>query len=642
MATVPVAQKADTPSYGATVSTFPEEKTEELESRVFPFDIFCFLPEPLKFWIPLPLRKIVSLPHLVVFLALLSSIAVLADTVLRLHHGGCRTSHCIGDPWPLVFVAFCTFYFLRTLQQYDAVLEHKQRELSAARRDLDQRCQEMIHDLEGYLSKSIETEVLLAERGFESHRRDFGHFLDRYAKRLGETDASGMLMLAFRSFVGRWLAFFSECSVDPSEHPLIVAAPDVIDACKNTGEIIQVVSERLQNTEVQFITRQREQDNQEITNVRSAWANKVSVQKKAHAFFESMIGRVPVFHKKADADVDPEAGTTLSFDGNMATGEPFVDTYRWVRWGQSESLGMKHEDAPQVAEWFPIELRMGCVTVIMLSADHIRLILAFFIGVGVLIYEAVAHIDGHSHAHYTVVAEMSVCLICILFILYEFLDMDIIAQLDGQLRELEAEQAKALQNRERIMSFYTSAQELGDFWLHHTLPELELMKNFFENLQGIPVGEHPELMNTMDSELEALGKSAPAIQLWRGNNSIDLKQKKSYDNLIMEVVNKSKNNKEMLAMMPQCSRDVRVLFGLDSAADHPPLAIAADGRAKEIVVGMAVEYMSTSLGRWIPALVQHIDPCTGLIDLDCRKQVERSKVRFPQPVEERKGGCNQQ
>lgn len=625
------------PNYGA--ATFQDDDAEEEQSVIFPFEPFRCLPQGLVMLLPRTFTRIVSVPHLVLLIASLSSFAVLVDTIATWQVRGCYTHYCQGRIVPVIFVGLCVMYFFKTIQQYDEVLQRKQKELQAARRAVDQRYKDMIQDMEGFLSKAMESQVVLAERGFESHRRDFHRFLQKYIQHLTEAGSTAGAQLAsdaaallvFQSFVKRWLGYFSECSIDPVNRPLEVITQFQLEQCKNLVEVATVVAENLDATEVQFVTSQREKDKQELSQIRTAWTDKYAMQQKINSFLEEVCGHIPTFHKKV---ADPESGHTLTFTNDLANDVDAKDTYRWVRWGRSETLGMKRDE---ISSAFPFELHLGCVTIILTSWDHIRLIMGFFMGIAVLVMEIIYFKEKTFH---TVLVETVVCLVCIIFILYEFLDMDIIAQLDGQLRELEAEQRRALQKRENIIEFYTSAQELGEVWLHHTLPLLELAKTFYEGLRDAPVETHTDLISGMDKELKALEESAPPLVQWRGDDIVSAKNKKAFDATITQLIGKYSNNKELVALMPQCTRDIRVVFGLEVAA--PALPASPTTRGKTIVEGSAAEYYSSSRFRWIPALVLRIDPDTGLIDLDCRKQVEPHKVRLPEPDEEHKSGCKQQ
>lgn len=633
----------------------------ETQWSIFPLEPFKYLPPACTMLLPGPWTKIVSLPHLVLLLASFTSLAVLVESVSSWADAGCRTYFCQGRIAPIAFVAFCIMYFFTTIQQYDERLQRKQQELQEAKRALDKRYEDMVQDLEGYLSKSLETQVLMAERGFESHRRDFHRFLQKYVEKLQDagvaSDEASLNM--FRSFVRRWLTYFSECSIDPVDHPLLVIASEELDQCTTHVEIATVVSERLSNMEVQFVSSQREKDQEEISSVRSSWTKKALVQKKALALKEAVCGRVPAFHAKGK---DPESGT-LTFDNELSKGgQEALDEYRWVQWGRSAGLGIKRdEDTQDTQDRLPMELHLGCVTIVLLSVEHIRLILAFFMGVVVLMVEGyiafmIHYNDQGIHQKgfeavflvikdlkFSMIFETIICMTCIGFILHEFLDMDIVQQLDAQLRQLEAAQLQVMQKRERILSFYTATQELGDLWLHRTIPQLELMKYFYEKLIDLPVKQHVELIKGIEQQMGALEQSTPPLLQWRGDEVIGEKKKKVFDTTVMQLVGQNLNIEEMLVLMPQCNRDIRIAFGIDlgelALKDEKPialkpsvsLAVTATKDDSALKVGTAVEYWSR-WGRWIPAQVIRIDPTSGLLDLDCREQVKPDRVRPLPPL----------
>jgi hypothetical protein len=638
--------QSTTQDYGGTTLTIGDGKDEvgnadsaERELSIFPFEPFKWLPSSIVAVLPCPWTRIVSLPHLVLLIACLSSFAVLIETVAAWKAVGCRTYYCQGRITPVVFVAFCMMYFFRTLQQYDARLVQKQKELQVAKMELDERYKETIRDMEGFLAQSLETQVTFAERGFDSHHRDFNRFLEKYKEQLrdsaeGADAVDGASLPAFRSFVRRWLGYFSEASIDPVQHPLQVVAFDDMDGCRNRAEVATLVSERLASIEVQFVSTQREKDKEELSRVRSSWINKSTMQKKALAIKELLCGRVPVFHEK-ETDVEaaqPEV-SALSFDSKLAKSNDAVDEYRWVQWGRSQSLGVKRDEDIQTT--LPAELHLGCVTIVLLSPEHIQLIMAFFMGIAVLILEC-AIIKG---IKYSMITETFICLICIVFILHEFLDIDIVQQLDAQLRALEAAQLEVLQKRERIMAFYTSTQELGDLWLHHTIPQLDLMKCFYDGLLDLPVEDHVDVINGMEQQLEALEQSIPPLEQWRGDSVISKKKKKSFSSTISEFVRKNRGIHEALALMPQCHRDIRIAFGLEVAEttavapEFTTSQVSTVNSTSPIKAGSAVEYFSKSRWRWIPARVLRVDPVTGLLDLDYKSQVDRKNVRPIAPEE---------
>jgi len=644
-------------AYGSTTLQTGDSKpnvgeyyAEESEQSMFPFEPFKYLPPSIVGILPGTWTRIVSLPHLVLLIASFSSLAVLIETIASWHAVGCRSDYCEGRITPIVFVAFCMLYFFRTLQQYDARLVQKQKELQVAKMELDQRYKETIQDLEGFLSQSLETEVTFAERGFDSHRRDFVRFLQKYREGGTAEADDGAALPTFCSFVRRWLRYFSEASIDPFNRPLEVVPSDEIDQCKTQVEVATLVSERLSSIEVQFVSTQREKDKEEVARVRSSWTTKSAMQKKALGFKELLCGRVPALHQSKESTGDLEEAaqpSTLSFEDD-ATKDSAVEEYRWVQWGESqkhfEHDPSKQDGDEETSSALPKQLNFGCVTIVLLSYEHIQLILSFFLGIAVLVLEGPI-LKG---LKISLITETIICLMCIVFILHEFLDIDVVQQLDSQLRALEAAQLEVLQKRERIMSFYSSTQDLGDLWLHHTIPHLDLIKRFYDSLLDIPVEEHPGLINGMEEQLEALEQSIPPLEDWRGDSIVSEKSKKAFSNTISEFVRKNRGIKEALPLMPQCSRDVRIALGLETADPTTPTPVpdtsqnAADtSSGTAFKAGSAVEYWSKSRFRWIPARIIRVDPESGLLDLDYKNQVNPKSVR-PISPEDQDSKCKQQ
>lgn len=619
---------AETMNQRETVARQSTE-TDSSEAGNKAWTIFPFEVPLLAKCLPGPFTKIVSLPHLVVWVALFSALALLVETIVRWKQVGCHGQYCQGRITSVTFVSLCGLYFCKTIWQYDADLQQKQRALQKATRALKKVHQEMVEDLEGFLSKSLESQVTLAERGFESHRRDFMRFLRKYGQQLIDSEAndgtfnSGASLDVFRCLVDHWLAYFSEASIDPIEHPSQIIEKEELDKCISSAEVAAIVSARLECAAVQFVSTQRAKDVQEISLVVQAAKKASGMRKKACAFMES-------FRGKKEAEEHVENGVALDFDTDFAQDhDEEMYTYRWVHWGLSASVGMRRSSNNDSDGALPVDVPLCCVTVTLLSLDHIYLILSFFVGLGILIFE-LFFITGDLH-QWSHMIETIICLVCIVFILRQFVDMDIITLLDKQLRQLEAEQAQMLLKREKIMTFYNVAQDLGDVWLHHTIPQLELLKCFYEGLWDAPAKEHTRIIGLMDHELKALKQITPPLEQWRGKEAISTEAKIAFDKAIMDLVHKQQQSRMMLSSMPECRKEVSAAFGKEVVGPAGHLATRSTqciGKPVGIVEGSSVEYLSNTFKRWVPARVLRVDAATGLLDLDLKEKVEPDKVRL--------------
>jgi hypothetical protein len=667
---IPLSQ-SKVPDYGGTALKGDSQHADddfdssENESCIFPFEPFRCCP-CMGALLPLTWTRIVSLPHLVVLVASFSSALVFIEDIMYWKTTGCRTTYCEGRIIPAVFVAVCAFYFFKVLQQYDYRLVQKQKVLQTAKREFSARCKYTIQDLEGWLARSLETQVTFAENGFDSARKDFIRFLQKYTEmnhvevyRDGSCDS----LPAFRSFVQRWLGYFSEASIDPVCRPLLVLTLEDLNSCNDRNELATVVSARLKSVEVQFVSNQREKDKAQISSVRTKWASMSAAQQKALKYKEAICGYIPSLHHKEKADNTPdlENSVALSFDNTSKESSGAKDDYRWVQWACSRRPGAIRDSDENINGRLPAQLNLCCVTIVFLSTEHIQLMIAFFLGIAVLVWE-IEVVPGYQ---YDIIIETCVCLLCIMYILYDFLDIDIIQQLDTQLRELEAAQLEVLQKRERIVTFYQTADELVDLWLHHTLAHLDLMKSLYEGLLDLPVEEHIEVINGLEQHLQAIDQNLPPLEQWRGDSVVSVSKKKAFSGTIREFVNKNNTIKEAMAALPQCHYDMCKALGVDTPAlpalpgatetARPGAKVSTyidrarrsqlnvDKKPQPYTAGSSVEYFSKSRWRWIPAQVLRVDPSTGFLDLDYKNDVDPKNVRHIRPEgEEEESKCSQQ
>jgi hypothetical protein len=93
----------------------------EERSRFFPMRPFWLLG-PLETFMPTTIRRIVSLPHLVLAVGIVACTTMAFNTLIAYWKFGCRTTYCQQRLLPLVFVGFCLMYFCSTIQQYDEAL----------------------------------------------------------------------------------------------------------------------------------------------------------------------------------------------------------------------------------------------------------------------------------------------------------------------------------------------------------------------------------------------------------------------------------------------------------------------------------------------------------------------------------------
>jgi hypothetical protein len=288
---------------------------------------------------------------------------------------------------------------------------------------------------------------------------------------------------------------------------------------------------------------------------------------------------------------------------------------------------------------YPVELSLGCVTILLLSADHLRLIFGFFLAfpiMGFELHQGLTH--SHRSVNWLILAQVFVCLVCIVFVLHQFLDMDIIAQLEGQLRELEAKRQHVEEKREKLVGFFDAVQQLADVWTHRTVTRLELQKHLQEKLRDAPQDEHASLMGVMNEKVDRLESSIPALEHWANKESISSEKKKLFGSLMADLYADRGDLQATLDVMDKASRKIKAALSDQPAVPEEALAeqaaagelpLKGDGPAAEdpYSPGDQVEYLSASQGRWVPATVRRRNPLTGLYDLDCKDEVPPEKIR---------------
>lgn len=443
-------------------------------------------------------------------------------------------------------------YFIRTIQQYDQDLLQKQMDIEMAKDELAKKYKVTVKELDTCIAMSVDTQASLAERCFESKRRDFQRFLQKVSKNHsgsgGKSQAADDVSLyQFRCFVLQWLLIFSECSIDPVSRPLHIVSAEDLDDCKSISEVAKLVEDRLKMTQVKFISSQRDKDKKELFGFCYIWSRLCKTHRaKIVARRNSLCQRRLALHHQ-----DAESGT-LKFEHweEKVDGPREAVDRRWLQLGKSKlCCAVDRENADESG--YPIVLHWCRCKCILLSQDHVQLMTAFIVGMMILFIESCVVENSKLALEF----EVGVCLICIIFVLHEFVDIDIVQQLERQLKDVQVEQSKLEEKAKAMREFYDNTQRLGDVWLHRTVPRLELLKQFSEELEDSLAGEPVQFLEAVNANVGTLERSLPALDLWLADEVMDAKQKWLLGDL-MNNLTRAHDVKEALAWMPQCSATI--------------------------------------------------------------------------------------
>eukprot|EP00928_Gymnodinium_smaydae_P049979 TRINITY_DN33585_c0_g1_i1.p1 TRINITY_DN33585_c0_g1~~TRINITY_DN33585_c0_g1_i1.p1 ORF type:complete len:575 (+),score=136.20 TRINITY_DN33585_c0_g1_i1:202-1926(+) len=497
---------------------------EAPRSAIFPIDLTRCCPPLVRTLVPTTWLKYQDGTHLTLALGVFAGIALVIKTVINVMHGG-HTSW-----WSLVRqIICCVFilpilsYFVKIIEQYDDRLQSKQKDAWAKKESLTKSYNDLLRDMDGLLTKSAESSYGLAERSFESKRRDFQRFLERartrylnvYSGSKGETD---QLLKQFRQFCVNWLTVFEECSIDPIACPKRVVAVEELNRCTTVVEICDLCLERLRVTEVRFISIQRDQDAQllrknrnEFRRITGGGEHRGTTASNAH-----------------DARTFPEIISVTSAAGVGCT---------WLVVGWGFGCGLSSgvgEDR------YPKELYFFCGRLILLSREHVRLLVGFFVVVLLILLEVLGTmiLDGGEDNSVDKAADLGIVIlmeVAIIMTLIKFEEIDVIQQLEREVMELTKNTAQVEQQRERMGEFWSNAQQLTDLWLYRTVPRLDLYKELHSQLEDTSPEELVDKFTVANRHLEDLEDHLGALAAWRSGGVLRVDTKKQFGKAINQL-----------------------------------------------------------------------------------------------------------
>jgi len=404
--------------------------------------------------------------------------------------------------------------------------------------DLDKCYENTVADLDICIAKSMDTNACLAEANFDSKRRDFHRFLHRMSQNLqASREDADKFEQQFKQFVLQWLDVFSECSIDPVAKPLQVVSADDLEACKKASELAAYVAGRVKDSEVKIVSRQREKDQEDISKCRSMWKTMKSLHKSA-------------FKKKDKMLNDQEESRDIE---NPKDGVPPMPKHGWVHFGKNADISMVRDDDGM----WPIVINLRCMKILLLSQQHIQLMIAFFLGFPIFFLEidlALQRGAVQRSLPYALAVEVIICMVCIAFVLYEFVDIDVVQQLEQEVQDLEAAQIRVEFKRQQMKRFYEKAQQVSDLWLNRTIPRMELMKQFHGEIEDSSHDELFALLFAINAEMGKLERSLPPLHTWENETPLGHAKKSQLGNMIMELTRVDKVKDILSTKLPEVSK----------------------------------------------------------------------------------------
>jgi len=418
---------------------------------------------------------------------------------------------CVKEALVIFFVLPCTTYFFRATNQYDDRLQAKQQGAQRQKEHLMKSYNDLLSDMDSLLTKSAESSAGLAERSFESKRRDFQRFLERAKTRYssvysGTKTDSDALLKQFRRFVANWLAVFEECSIDPIRCPKRVLQPEELNRCTSISEVCELCLERLRVTEVRFISIQRDQDQRMLRKNKDELTRMSTTSTRSRIFIPH--GR--------------------NLESELMSTETVGRRISWLTFGFGS--GCRCVDEYALADGFPREVRFLCGRCVVLSAEHLMLLSAFISGWVLILMSMLS-----KHTDARMIGLLFVTEICIVVVLLRFEEIDIIQQLEREVEKLTAAAKNVGDQREKMRKFWSSAQQLTELWLYRTVPRLDLYKEIHSQLED---ATHDDLLKNIEganTRLEELDSKLGQLEAWRNDGRMKVEAKKRFGKAVNQL-----------------------------------------------------------------------------------------------------------
>lgn len=530
--------------------------TPSRKSGIFPIECFKCCPPTVKGIVPGTWQRIQDFTHLSLVFGVVGSAILVVNTIFKVVNRKCFGTFCVKEALALVFILPCTMYFVRIIGQYDERLQKKQAQAKEQKEQLTRAYNELLSDMDTLLTKSAESSAGLAERSFESKRRDFLRFLERAKSRYTQVTLdqalTKQLLSSFRRFVLNWLHVFEECSIDPINCPKRVVTTEELNRCENIGEVCDLLLDRLRVTEVRFISIQRDQDAQMLRKNRNEF-RRLTTAPDAKNLLQLQ---------------DYEAGRDRALTTELAPGAGGGSRMTWLSCKRGQ-CGC-HCSSGQTVDGFPREARCCCGRLVLLSREHAVLLMGFLVGPLIILLEFVNMGRDEEEKRDLITVLCAVFnQVCLIVLLCRFEEIDIIQQLEREVRELQKAERSVQQQREKMNEFWNNAQKLTELWLHRTVPRLDLYKEVHSQLEDAPDEKLNEWTDTANQRLEAIERGLGELDHWRNNGAFSVETKKNFGKQINQLC-QEQDFSQMSKKLDEIARTGMKALQASSPSPPPP------------------------------------------------------------------------
>lgn len=512
-------------------------------SKIFPIELFICCPTAVKALLPGTWLKLQDWTHLILVVGTIACTIQMLISIVTMVNRECQEyTLCAKEVLSLVFISPCIWYILSVISQYDDRLQAKQRAAKLEKENLAKSYNDLLSDMDGLLSKSAESSAGLAERTFESKRRDFQRFLERVKDKYKISSSSKdgeQVLRQFKRFCQNWLKVFQECSIDPINHPKKVVDDKDLEHCTSIPQVADLCLDRLKKTEVRFISTQRDQDAQLLRKNK----NDLRRMTQSEARHTQLL------------ELPAPASSSASLGSSRGTRKGRLS---WLQLGGPRQFYIK---SSQTKDSYPKEIRCFCGHLIILSFEHAKLLIGIFAGLLLIVYDVyvMATKDGFGSSMFLSVLDLLVVEVCLLVMLCRFEELDIIQQLEREVKELARQNEQVEKQREKMTEFWSNAQQLTELWLYRTVPRLDLYKEVHNQLEDSSSEDLLHHMAGANQQLEDLERQLGALQDWKQDGQISPDTKKGIGKAINEISKESELDKMLEKLEEATSNKIKAL-----------------------------------------------------------------------------------
>jgi len=154
-----------------------------------------------------------------------------------------------------------------------------------------------------------------------------------------------------------------------------------------------------------------------------------------------------------------------------------------------------------------------------------------------------------SSLRHTFVTEVLCDLACLAVLLVRFEDIDVIQQLEREVRNLKKASEEVEAQHEKMNEFWGNAMELSELWLYRTVPRLELYKDVHQHIEDCKTPKQlAQYITGANRSLEDLETNLGQLQNWREGGTFSTEEKKKFKE-VMTRVGRVQNADEQIAML---------------------------------------------------------------------------------------------